>query len=179
MIGRSPVSSSGAICAFNVAWERPDAFRRVLSTIGTYVGLRGGNDFPVLVRKTEPKPLRVFLQDGSNDLDLYAGSWWVANQDMLSSLTWAGYEVRHAWGSGGHNSEHAAEIMPDAVRWLWKDYPAPIKKGGTSGRRMDLLIPGEEWELVSDGYRFAEGPALNDRGELFFSDIPNRSHSQG
>ena len=166
-------SSSGAICAFNAAWERPDAFRRVLSTIGTYVGLRGGNDFPVLVRKTEPKPLRVFLQDGSNDLDLYAGSWWVANQDMLSSLTWAGYEVQHAWGSGGHDSVHAAEIMPDAVRWLWKDYPAPIQKGGTSGRRTNLLVRGEEWELVSDGYRFTEGPALNDRGELFFSDIPN------
>ncbi len=77
-------ASSGAICAFTVAWERPDQFRRVLSTIGTYVGLRGGNEYPVLVRKTEPKPIRVFLQDGSNDLNLYAGSWWVANQDMLA-----------------------------------------------------------------------------------------------
>src|SRR5690606_23198593 len=83
-------ASSGAICAFNVAWERPDAFRRVLSTIGTYVGLRGANEFPVLVRKTEPKPIRVFLQDGNRDLNIYAGDWWVANQDMLSALQFAG-----------------------------------------------------------------------------------------
>ena len=80
-------ASSGAICAFTAAWERPDAFSKVFSTIGTYVGLRGGNDYPTLVRKTEPKPIRVFLQDGSNDLNIYGGDWWVANQDMLSALS--------------------------------------------------------------------------------------------
>ncbi|MCA9064935.1 MAG: esterase family protein, partial [Planctomycetaceae bacterium] len=95
-------SSSGAICAFNAAWERPDAFRRVISTVGTYVGLRGGDQFPVLVRKTEPKPLRIFLQDGSNDLDIYGGSWWHANQAMLSALQFSGYDVKHVWGEGGH-----------------------------------------------------------------------------
>ena len=86
-------SSSGGIAAFVAAWNRPDQFRRIYATVGTFVGLRGGNELPVLVRKTEPKPLRIFLQDGRNDLDIYCGSWWVANQDMLSSLTWAGYEV--------------------------------------------------------------------------------------
>src|SRR5690606_3277116 len=80
-------ASSGGICAFNAAWERPDAFRRVLCTIGTFVGLRGGDAFPVLVRKTSPKPLRVFLQDGSQDLNIYAGDWWLANQSMRSALT--------------------------------------------------------------------------------------------
>ena len=75
-------NSSGAIAAFAAAWQRPDAFRRVFSAIGTYVGLRGGNEFPVLIRKTEPKPIRVFLQDGRNDLNNYTGSWFVANQDM-------------------------------------------------------------------------------------------------
>ena len=79
-------NSSGAIAAFAAAWQRPDAFRRVFSAIGTYVGLRGGNDFPVLIRKTEPKPIRVFLQDGRNDLNNYTGNWWIANQDMLSAL---------------------------------------------------------------------------------------------
>ena len=79
-------ASSGAIAAFAAAWERPDAFSRVFSTIGTYVGLRGGNDFPTLIRKTEPKPLRVFLQDGSNDLNNYGGNWLLANQEMLSAL---------------------------------------------------------------------------------------------
>ena len=75
-------SSSGAICAFTAAWERPDAFRRVFSSIGTYVGLRGGNVYPTLIRKYEPKPIRVFLQDGSDDLNIYGGDWWMANQEM-------------------------------------------------------------------------------------------------
>ena len=166
-------ASSGAICAFNAAWERPDAFRRVLSTIGTYVGLRGGNAFPTLIRKTEPKPLRVFLQDGTSDLNIYPGSWWVANQDMLSSLKWAGYDVKHLWGEGGHNSKHAAAIMPEALRWLWRDHPNPIRPGITPSRRTSLLIPGEEWELVSEGHGFTEGPAVNENGEVFFTDIPN------
>lgn len=168
-------ASSGAICAFNVAWERPDEFRRVLSTIGTYVGLRGGHEFPVLVRKVEPKPIRVFLEDGTNDLNIYPGSWWVANQDMLASLIWAGYDVNHAWGDEGHNSKHAAEIMPQAMRWLWRNYPEPIEARPAPERRIDLLIPGEEWELVSEGHRFTEGPAVNEAGELFFTDIPNNT----
>jgi gluconolactonase len=166
-------ASSGAICAFNAAWERPDAFRRVLSTIGTYVGLRGGNAFPMLVRKTEPKPIRVFLQDGNSDLNIYPGSWWVANQDMLSSLQWAGYDVKHIWGQGGHNGKHSTAIMPEAIRWLWRDYPNPITPGITPERRTQLLIPGEEWELVSEGHGFTEGPAVNAAGEVFFTDIPN------
>jgi gluconolactonase len=166
-------ASSGAICAFNAAWERPDAFRRVLSTIGTYVGLRGGNAFPMLVRKTEPKPIRVFLQDGNSDLNIYPGSWWVANQDMLSSLQWAGYDVKHIWGQGGHNGKHSTAIMPEALRWLWRDYPNPVTPGITPNRRMPLLIPGEEWELVSEGHGFTEGPAVNAAGEVFFTDIPN------
>ena len=94
-------SSSGAVCAFTAAWERSDAFSRVFSSIGTYVGLRGGNAYPTLIRKYEPKPLRVFLQDGSGDLNIYGGDWWMANQEMERALTFAGYEVNHAWGDGG------------------------------------------------------------------------------
>ncbi len=174
-------ASSGAMCALNVAWERPDQFRRVFSTIGTYVGLRGANEFPTLVRKVEPKPIRVFLQDGSRDLNLYGGSWWIANQDMLASLAWAGYDVNHAWGQGGHNGKHGAAILPHAMRWLWRDYPEPIRVG-TAGakRRTDILIPDEDWQLVSKGHRFTEGPAVNDKGEVFFTDIPNsRIHKIG
>ncbi len=165
-------TSSGAICAFNVAWERPDEFRRVLSTIGTYVDLRGGGAFPTLIRKHEPKPIRVFLQDGSSDLDLYAGSWWHANQSMLSALNFAGYDVKHVWGEGGHNNKHAAAIMPDALRWLWRDYPESIKPGMAPKRRTDILIPDEDWQLVSEGHRFTEGPAANAKGEVFFTDVP-------
>lgn len=165
-------SSSGGICAFNAAWERPDAFRRVVSTVGTFVGLRGGNDFPTLVRKMEPKPLRVFLQDGSNDLNIYAGDWWVANQDMLSALEWAGYEVNHIWGTGGHNAKHSAAIMPEALRWLWKGYPTPITTvpKDADSRRVNLFVPGETWKQISSGHTIAEAPACDATGELFFSD---------
>jgi sugar lactone lactonase YvrE/enterochelin esterase-like enzyme len=166
-------SSSGAICAFTAAWERPDAFRRVFSAIGTYVGLRGGNEYPTLIRKFEPKPLRVFLEDGSADQNIYGGDWWMANQEMERALTFAGYEVNHAWGTGGHNGKHATEIFPDAMRWLWKDWPNPVKAGAGSQQLREILIPGEEWALVADGYRFTEGPAANAKGEVFFNDIPN------
>jgi sugar lactone lactonase YvrE/enterochelin esterase-like enzyme len=165
-------SSSGAICAFTAAWERPDAFRRVFSAIGTYVGLRGGNDYPTLVRKFEPKSIRIFLEDGSNDLNIYGGDWWMANQEMERALTFAGYEVNHAWGDGGHNGRHATEIFPDAMRWLWKDWPSPVRAGAGSQQLRDILIAGEEWKPVSDGYRFTEGPAVNAKGELFFNDVP-------
>jgi gluconolactonase len=176
-------NSSGAIAAFAAAWNRPDAFRRVFSAIGTYVGLRGGHEFPVLIRKTEPKPLRVFLQDGSNDLNNYTGSWWIANQDMRAALEYAGYDVRHEWGDGEHNSRHATALFPDALRWLWRDYPAPIAANPARASRQDVfqvLIPGEDWQPVSEGHRSTDGPAASGSGELFFSDpANNRIHVIG
>ncbi len=120
-------ASSGAICAFVAAWNRPDAFRRVYSMIGTYVGLRGGDELATLVRKTEPKPLRIFLQDGDKDLNIYGGDWWMANQTLNRALEWAGYEVEHVWGEDGHNHNHGAAIFPQAMRWLWKDYPQGVR----------------------------------------------------
>jgi sugar lactone lactonase YvrE/enterochelin esterase-like enzyme len=166
-------ASSGAICAFTAAWERPDSFRRVFSAIGTYVGLRGGNVYPTLIRKVEPKPIHVFLQDGSEDLNISGGDWWMANQEMERALVFAGYEVNHDWGTGGHSGEHATRIFPDAMRWLWKDWPRPVKAGAGSQQIQDILRPDEGWTLVAEGYRFTEGPAANERGEVFFNDIPN------
>jgi sugar lactone lactonase YvrE/enterochelin esterase-like enzyme len=163
-------SSSGAIAAFTAAWERPDSFRRVFSAIGTYVGLRGGNVYPTLIRKFEPKPLRVFLQDGSADQNIYGGDWWMANQEMERALTFAGYEVNHVWGDGGHNSKQATALFPDAMRWLWKDWPTPIKAGAGSPQLQGILAPGEDWTLVAAGYQFTEGPAANAAGEVFFND---------
>ena len=165
-------SSSGAIAAFTAAWERPDAFRRVFSSIGTYVGLRGGNEYPTLIRKVEPKPLRVFLQDGSKDNNAYGGDWWMANQEMERALTFAGYEVSHAWGEGGHDGRQAGEVFPDAMKWLWKDWPSAPKAGLGSQQLKEILIPGEGWQLVGEGYKFTEGPTANARGEVFFNDIP-------
>ncbi|HYF35520.1 MAG TPA: alpha/beta hydrolase-fold protein, partial [Prosthecobacter sp.] len=115
-------NSSGGICAFMAAWHRPDRFRRVFTGVGTYVGIHGAEQLPVFVRKMEPKPLRVFLQSGTGDNNLYCGDWWMANQMMERSLTWAGYDVNHAWGEGGHNQKHASQVFPDAMRWLWRDW---------------------------------------------------------
>ncbi len=164
-------SSSGAICAFTAAWERPGEFSRVFSSIGTYVGLRGGDRYATLIRKSEPKAIRVFLQDGSNDLNIYAGDWWMTNQTMERALLFGGYEVQHVWGEGAHNQKHATAVFPDAIRWLWKDWPEPVKTGQTKNQVLtDILIPGESWQLVSEGYRAVEGPATNAKGEVFFTD---------
>jgi gluconolactonase len=166
-------SSSGAICAFTAAWEHPEEFSRVFSAIGTYTGLRGGDRYPVLVRKYEPKPIRIFLQDGSNDLNIYAGDWWKANEMMERSLTFAGYELNHVWGEGGHNGNQGTAIYPQAMRWLWKDWPKPAAKGNSKNQFLsDLLIPGEDWELVGQGYQFTEGIAANAIGEIYYQDIP-------
>src|SRR5262249_49559909 len=132
-------ASSGAICAFTAAWERPDSFRRVFSAIGTYVGLRGGDVYPTLIRKDEPQPSRVFLQDGGSDLTIYRGDWWMASQEMERALTFAGYEVNHEWGTGGHSGQHATQIFPDAMRWLWKDWPRPVKAGAGSQQIQEIL----------------------------------------
>jgi sugar lactone lactonase YvrE/enterochelin esterase-like enzyme len=164
-------TSSGAIAAFTAAWERPDAFSRVFSGVGTYVGLRGGHAYSTLVRKFEPKPIRVFLEDGSADLNIYGGDWWMANQALQRSLEFAGYEVRHAWGDGGHNGKHAIEVFPEAVAWLWQDWPKPVARGAGSPQLQEILIPGEDWRLVGEGYTFTEGPAVNAKGELFFNDV--------
>lgn len=167
-------SSSGAVCAFTAAWEKPNEFSRVFSAIGTYVGLRGADRYPVLIRKYEPKPIRIFMQDGANDNNVYAGDWWKANESMERSLTFAGYEVQHIWGQGKHSSEQGTAIFPTAMRFLWKNWPAPVKAAPTKNQYLaDLLIPGENWELVGEGYGFTEGTAVNAAGEVFYQDIPN------
>jgi sugar lactone lactonase YvrE/enterochelin esterase-like enzyme len=166
-------SSSGAIAAFGVAWNRPDRFRRVFSTIGTYVGLRGGNEYPTLIRKMEPKPIRIFLQDGSNDLNIYGGSWWHANLSMLSALEWAGYAVRHEWGEGGHNGKHGGAILPDAMRWLWAHHDQPITTSTVNHPELkDRIREAEDWELVSSGHTYTEGPAVAPDGSVYFVDGP-------
>jgi sugar lactone lactonase YvrE/enterochelin esterase-like enzyme len=166
-------ASSGAIAAFTAAWERPDLFRRVFSTIGTYVGLRGGNDYPTLVRKFEPRPIKVFLQDGYNDLNIYGGNWWVANQDMYSALAWAGYDVAKEWGTGGHDSKQGSAILPKALTWLWAGAPGPVPSGHSTNSPVgQATIPGAGWELVGQGYQLPAGLCVAADGSVYFTDGP-------
>ena len=123
-------ASSGGICAFTVAWERPTEFSKVLSWIGSFTNIasgktvrEGGHNYEALVRKTLPrKPIRVFLQDGENDLDNANGNWPLANQTLAKSLVYAGYDYRFEYGHGFHSNRHGRAILPDSLRWLWRDY---------------------------------------------------------
>lgn len=119
--------SSGGICAWTVAWERPDAFRKVLSHVGSFTNIRGGHVYHALIRKTEKKPIRVFLQDGAGDLDNLHGSWPLANQEMAAALKFAKYDYRFEFGDGGHNGKHGGAILPESLRWLWRDYKPAAK----------------------------------------------------
>ncbi len=113
--------SSGGICAFKTAWERPDQFGRVLSWVGSFVDLRGGHVFPNLVRKTERKPIKVYLLDGDNDLDNSFGHWPTANLKMAAALKYMGYDYKLDWTKCFHGSTAMAAYLPDALRWLWND----------------------------------------------------------
>ncbi len=114
--------SSGGICAWTAAWERPDAFRKVLSHVGSFTNIRGGHVYPALIRKTEKKPIRVFLQDGANDLDNLHGNWPLANQEMAAALRFAKYDYQLDFGAGAHNGKHGGAILPESLKWLWRDY---------------------------------------------------------
>ncbi|HEX8915097.1 MAG TPA: alpha/beta hydrolase-fold protein, partial [Humisphaera sp.] len=141
--------SSGGICAFTVAWHRPDAFRKVVSHIGSFTDIRGGHNYPPMIRKAAPKPIRVFLQDGRNDLDNQHGHWFLSNQEMAKAILYANrtaderskgpsggpkptddrYDLKVEWGEGSHSGKHGGAIFPDTMRWLWRDYPGVKAKG--------------------------------------------------
>lgn len=113
--------SSGGICAFTAAWERPDLFSKVLSHVGSFTNIRGGDVYPSLIRKTEKKPIRVFLQDGSADLDNLHGSWPLANQSMAAAFKLMKYDYRFEFGDGGHTGKHGGAILPASLKWLWRE----------------------------------------------------------
>ncbi|MFI4976973.1 MAG: alpha/beta hydrolase [Caulobacterales bacterium] len=111
--------SSGGICAFTAAWYRPDAFGRVLSHCGSFTAIRGGHNYPYLIRSTPRKPIRVWMQSGENDADIILGSWPLANKEVAAALRFAGYEVKFVFGEGGHNLRHGGAVFADSLRWLW------------------------------------------------------------
>jgi enterochelin esterase-like enzyme len=116
-------ASSGGICAFTVAWERPDYFRKVISHIGSFTNIRGGHAYEALIRKSALRPMRIFLQDGSNDLDNAHGNWPLANQQMAAALKYRGYDYRFEYGDGAHTHKHGGALLPESLRWLWRDFP--------------------------------------------------------
>ena len=113
--------SSGGICSFTVAWERPDKFRKVLSWVGSFVDLKGGHVYPSLIRLTERKPIRIYLLDGENDLDNKFGNWPIANKQMAAALKYMNYDFRIDWTPCFHGSKGMAPNLPEALRWLWRD----------------------------------------------------------
>ncbi|MBL9188540.1 MAG: hypothetical protein JNK23_13740 [Opitutaceae bacterium] len=146
-------ASSGAIAAFTVAWHRPDQFSKVLSTIGSFVNLRGGHVYPDLIRSTPRKPIRIFLQDGANDNRAVRGEgpaatynperdWHAQNRKMVAALTEKGYDVNFVWGIGTHSSKHGGAIFPEMLRWLWRDYPRPDNALDPSNRGF-LVSPAQ------------------------------------
>jgi len=122
-------SSSGAIAAFMVAWERPNEFRKVLSNVGSFVNLRGGDVYPERVLASEKKPIRVFLCDGRNDNRAGRGQydprrdWFYQNVRLMKALTQKGYDVNYSWGVNLHGQKFGGAILPEMMRWLWRDSP--------------------------------------------------------
>ncbi|WP_240625747.1 alpha/beta hydrolase [Spirosoma pollinicola] len=113
--------SSGGICAFTAAWQRPDYFHKVLSHVGSFTNIKGGYAYPSLIRKAPKRKIKVFLQDGSNDLDNQHGNWWLGNLQMDAALKFSQYDYKFVGGTGGHNGKHGGAILPESLRWLWAD----------------------------------------------------------
>jgi len=160
--------SSGGVGSFTAAWQHPDYFRRVFTAIGTYVGMRGADMYPTLIRKTEPKPIRLFLQDGALDTwNPLFDNWYTQNRSMEESLSFAGYDVNHSWGLLGHEGSHANSIFPDAMRWLWRDYPKPIESGTPANSMFkSVLAKGETWNQAG-GLASAGALAAAPNGDVY------------
>jgi enterochelin esterase-like enzyme/sugar lactone lactonase YvrE len=180
--------STGAVGAFMAAWNRPDQFHRVLSFIGTYVAMKGADMLPAMIRRAEPKPLRIFLQDGANDHiapdqpwgTFFAGSWPVNNQVMYEAFQYSGYDAKLVIGSGGHDMKQGGAIMPDALRWLWRGYPAPIAihepeamhnpDWDPRGKVYATVYADKPWQKIEGSYSSAISPTADRDGNVYFAD---------
>ena len=180
--------STGAVGAFMTAWNRPDQFHRVISFIGTYVAMKGADSLPALVRKTEPKPIRIFMQDGRNDHIIpgapfgfaFSGSWPINNQVMYEALQYGGYDATLVMGEGAHDTKQAAAILPDALSWLWRGYPQPIvvhepeaeKLPGWDprGKPYSIVSADQPWQQIEGTYTSVDSPTSDDAGNVYFAD---------
>ncbi|MBC2595282.1 SMP-30/gluconolactonase/LRE family protein [Ruficoccus amylovorans] len=163
--------SSGAAAAFNAAWARPEEFSRVFSAIGSYTGLRGSYAYPTLIHKTEPKPLRLFLQSGTNDMWTAFGDWWSANNAMVRALAFADYDFEYEFGEGKHSPSHGTALFPRAMRYLWKDWPQPVQPGMKSRNHLlkQTLWPNVRWTQLPGDFPGATLVRADEVGNIFVS----------
>jgi enterochelin esterase-like enzyme len=145
-------ASSGAIAAFTVAWERPNEFRKVLSMIGSFTNLRGGHAYADLVRKSDKKPIRIYMQEGRND-NRGVGregnydekrDWFFQNVRLMEALRDKGYDLNYQWGMGRHSQKHGGAIFPDMLRWLWRDHPVSTDVKDTVERSFNAKAPDKK-----------------------------------
>ncbi len=190
--------STGATGAFMAAWHRPDQFRRVMTFIGSFVNFRGADSLPARIRRSEPRPIRIFMQDGKNDLNSYAGKWIQQNESMAAALEFMGYDVKLVVGEEGHNMRHGGAVMPEALRWLWREYPKPIEvreppvptfprppqaananpnaprpqmpPGGIRGAVYAIVSLDKPWQQVGETYKSVASPAADKDGNVYFAD---------
>jgi enterochelin esterase family protein len=134
-------SSSGAIAAFSVAWFRPNAFHKVLSNVGSFINMRGGMIYADWVLQNDKKPLRVFLADGRNDHRGRVGvpydntrDWFYQNVRLMKALTQKGYDVNYSWSVNLHGQKYGGMILPDMMRWLWRDAPVSTASDDVADR---------------------------------------------
>ncbi len=168
--------SSGGITAFAAAWNRPEAFSRVYCVSGSFVAFRGGHEFPTMVRKFEAKPIRAYLTTGTRDMENVAGDWFLVDQEMDKALKFSGYDYQFRIIEGRHGAGYM-EHWREAMAYLWKGWPERVQAGPSAPRAQEILIPGEDWQLVAEGFRSTRGPSVNAAGEVFFADTTgNRIH---
>lgn len=140
-------ASSGAIAAFTVAWERPNEFRKVISFIGSFTNIRGGHQYADIVRKSEKKPIRIFMQDGRNDNRTRRNAydptwdWFLQNVRLRDALVEKGYDLNYSWGIGRHSSKAGGMMLPEMMRWLWRDQPVSTDVNDKAERDFRHVVP--------------------------------------
>lgn len=145
--------SSGGICAFTAAWEHPEWFSKVLSHVGSFTNIKGGHNYEAMIRKTDRKPIRVFLQDGENDLDNEHGNWWLANLQMEKALRFKGYDYKFVGGTGKHSGKHGGVILPESLTWLWYDHV--VGKAAAETEKVDPVTVYDDKTILFSGGEYA------------------------
>jgi sugar lactone lactonase YvrE/enterochelin esterase-like enzyme len=164
--------SSGGIAAFTAAWHRPDVFSRVYAASGSWVAFRGGHEFPTMVRKFEARPIRAYLTTATHDMENAAGDWFLLDQEMDKALKFSGYDYQFRTIDGRHVAGYM-DNWREAMAYLWKGWPEKVKAGSSAPRAQEVILPGEGWQLVAEGFKSTRGPACNANGEVFFADTSN------